>query len=72
MTRFESIRGLTEKSVYNIPLSTSIHLALRHHELVYVFGIIQLKLIFSLHPFILVYTIVLILNLMTGLRRQEE
>ena len=43
MARFEFIRGLTEKSVYNIPLSTSIHLALRHHELVYVFEIIQLK-----------------------------
>ena len=72
MTRFESIRGLTEKSFYDIPLSTSIHLALRHHELVYVFGIIQIKPYFLLHPFILVYTIILTLNLMAGLRRQEE
>ena len=53
MARFESIRGLTEKSVYNIPLSTSIHLALRHYELVYVFGIIQLKTYFLLNPFYL-------------------
>ena len=43
MARLESVGGLTEKSVYDIPLSTSIHLSLRHHELVYVFGIIQLK-----------------------------
>ena len=53
MARFESIRSLTEKSVYDIPTGISIHLSLRYNELVYVFGIIQLMMYFLLDLFYL-------------------